>query len=441
MTGFARTEGEADGISWVWELKSVNGRSLDLRLRLPPGFDALEPPLRAALAPALPPRQRLGEPVGEPDCAADDSHQPRDAGPDRRPDARRWRRRSRRRRRGSTGCSGCAAIIETVEDEPEPIVEARRAAVLAGWAQALDAPGRGARRGRRAARRGAGRTARRAGRARRGGGGLAPRRSRRRSAPGSKRCSPSSPGSRRPSRRSASRRNWRCSSPAPMSARNSTGCAPISRRPAICWSSGERGRPAARFPVPGAEPRSQHAVLEIGRYRADPHRPGAEGCDRAVPRAGAEPRMSATDIRPRSRRRIPRLRSAAAVCCLCSPRPRGPARRRSRGACCERDPTLSLSVSVTTRPPRPGEIDGRDYRLHRRRRASTRWSAAGRAARARDRVRQLLRHAAPADRGGARRRPRHRHRHRLAGHAAAQPERCRERSRHGLRPAAEHRGA
>jgi len=31
MTGFARTEGEADGIAWVWELKSVNSRSLDLR--------------------------------------------------------------------------------------------------------------------------------------------------------------------------------------------------------------------------------------------------------------------------------------------------------------------------------------------------------------------------------------------------------------------------
>ncbi len=29
----------------------------------------------------------------------------------------------------------------------------------------------------------------------------------------------------------------------------------------------------------------------------------------------------------------------------------------------ERDPALSLSVSVTTRPPRPGEIDGRDYRF------------------------------------------------------------------------------
>ena len=36
MTGFARTEGEADGISWIWELRSVNGRSLELRLRRAP---------------------------------------------------------------------------------------------------------------------------------------------------------------------------------------------------------------------------------------------------------------------------------------------------------------------------------------------------------------------------------------------------------------------
>ena len=46
MTGFARTDGAAAGLSWAWELRSVNGRSLDVRLRLPPGFDALEPALR-----------------------------------------------------------------------------------------------------------------------------------------------------------------------------------------------------------------------------------------------------------------------------------------------------------------------------------------------------------------------------------------------------------
>ena len=53
MTGFARTEGSADGLAWVWELRSVNGRGLDLRLRLPPGFDALEPLLREAAGRAL----------------------------------------------------------------------------------------------------------------------------------------------------------------------------------------------------------------------------------------------------------------------------------------------------------------------------------------------------------------------------------------------------
>ena len=53
MTGFARAEGQEDGLGWVWELKSVNGRSLDMRFRLPPGFDALELPLRASLAQRL----------------------------------------------------------------------------------------------------------------------------------------------------------------------------------------------------------------------------------------------------------------------------------------------------------------------------------------------------------------------------------------------------
>ncbi len=53
MTGFARTEGRADGLIWAWELRSVNGRGLDLRLRLPPGWDALEPGLREAASQAL----------------------------------------------------------------------------------------------------------------------------------------------------------------------------------------------------------------------------------------------------------------------------------------------------------------------------------------------------------------------------------------------------
>lgn len=49
MTGFARESGAlADGTAFAWEVRSVNGRGLDLRLRLPNGLDALEPALREA---------------------------------------------------------------------------------------------------------------------------------------------------------------------------------------------------------------------------------------------------------------------------------------------------------------------------------------------------------------------------------------------------------
>lgn len=46
MTGFARVDGDAQGLGFAWELRSVNNRGLDLRLRLPPGFEGLEPRLR-----------------------------------------------------------------------------------------------------------------------------------------------------------------------------------------------------------------------------------------------------------------------------------------------------------------------------------------------------------------------------------------------------------
>ncbi len=49
MTGFARREGGDEQATWVWEVKSVNGRSLDLRCRMPPGYEALEGRARARL--------------------------------------------------------------------------------------------------------------------------------------------------------------------------------------------------------------------------------------------------------------------------------------------------------------------------------------------------------------------------------------------------------
>ena len=53
MTGFARADGHEDGVAWIWEVKSVNSKSLDLRFRLPPGFEALELPLRTGIAQRL----------------------------------------------------------------------------------------------------------------------------------------------------------------------------------------------------------------------------------------------------------------------------------------------------------------------------------------------------------------------------------------------------
>ena len=136
MTGFARAEGEADGISWVWELKSVNSRSLDLRLRLAPGFDALEPQLRAALARHVrrgnvaatlsvnrlaPPAIRINrEMLAHIVALLRELAGEIAAAPPR-----------------LDGLIGLRGVIETVEDEPESVVDARRGAVFDGWSQAL----------------------------------------------------------------------------------------------------------------------------------------------------------------------------------------------------------------------------------------------------------------------------------------------------------------
>lgn len=50
MTGFARTDGAADGFGWTWELRSVNGKGLDVRVRLNGGFERLEAKVRDAVS-------------------------------------------------------------------------------------------------------------------------------------------------------------------------------------------------------------------------------------------------------------------------------------------------------------------------------------------------------------------------------------------------------
>ena len=53
MTGFARSHGVCGTYAWAWEIKSVNAKGLDVRLRVPTGWDAVEAPVRARVAEAL----------------------------------------------------------------------------------------------------------------------------------------------------------------------------------------------------------------------------------------------------------------------------------------------------------------------------------------------------------------------------------------------------
>jgi uncharacterized protein (TIGR00255 family) len=137
MTGFARAEGEELGISWVWETKSVNGKSLDLRLRMPPGFDALEPQLRALLAQrfrrgnfsanlavtrTVPAAVRVNrETLAQLVALMNELAGEIEAAPPR-----------------IDGLLALRGVVETVEDEPDTVLEARRRAVLESWRKALD---------------------------------------------------------------------------------------------------------------------------------------------------------------------------------------------------------------------------------------------------------------------------------------------------------------
>jgi uncharacterized protein (TIGR00255 family) len=50
MTGFARVAAAAGGRAFAWEIRSVNGRGLDIRLRTPPGFDSIGEEARKRMA-------------------------------------------------------------------------------------------------------------------------------------------------------------------------------------------------------------------------------------------------------------------------------------------------------------------------------------------------------------------------------------------------------
>src|SRR5690606_4316729 len=101
------------------------------------------------------------------------------------------------------------------------------------------------------------------------------------------------------------------------------------------------GRPAPRFPDAGVQPRGQYAGFEIGRCPHHPGRGRPEGADRAAARASAEHRMSG--------------------CFFIVAAPSGAGKSSLVNALLAADPDLALSISYTSRPPRPGETDGQHY--------------------------------------------------------------------------------
>jgi uncharacterized protein (TIGR00255 family) len=137
MTGFARAEGGELGISWVWELKSVNGKSLDLRIRLAPGFDALEPGLRAVLAQRFR-RGNISAALAVTRTAPAALRVNRDALAQLVSLMSELAGEINAAPPRLDGLLALRGIVETVEDDGEAVIERRNSAVLGSWETALD---------------------------------------------------------------------------------------------------------------------------------------------------------------------------------------------------------------------------------------------------------------------------------------------------------------
>ena len=142
MTGFARASAEYSGLYWQWEIKSVNGKALDVRLRLPTGFEALETPVRATIAQAFKRGNlqvslsvsgavaretvRLNQDILDQLVAAGEALRDRIGGDPLRADT-------------LLSLKGVVEVTSPIEDEAE--VEQRHAAMMKSFATALSALG------------------------------------------------------------------------------------------------------------------------------------------------------------------------------------------------------------------------------------------------------------------------------------------------------------
>jgi uncharacterized protein (TIGR00255 family) len=139
MTGFARAGGAIGSSSWTWEVRSVNGRGLDIRARLTPGFESLEPRIREAAGKRVArgsltinlnakrnegnSQIRVNEAALEQVLSALEGLRARLGGEPTRPEA-------------LLGIKGVLELVEPEEEESE--AQARMEAMLAGLAEALD---------------------------------------------------------------------------------------------------------------------------------------------------------------------------------------------------------------------------------------------------------------------------------------------------------------
>ncbi len=296
MTGFAeRRERPRDAqLRWRWEAKSVNGRALDVRLRMPPGFEGLEPSARTLAAE----RFKRGSMQAVLTVEAEEGRRGFRVDPAALADAVRIAKRVAQ----ETGLpparvDGLLALKGVVVQDEQTLDDdarmARDAALLESLADAFDALAKA-----RAAEGAKLNTVLRSqideiasctGEARK----LAADQPGNCGAPAGAAGGAVAPGKNLPEDRIAQE--------VAMLASRADLREELDRLAAHCQEArallGRRARgPQARFPGAGIQPRSQYAVRQGVRYRADAHRAGVEGGDRSVPRAGAERRMSAAQI-------------------------------------------------------------------------------------------------------------------------------------------------
>lgn len=140
MTGFARVDGADEAATWFWEIRTVNGRGLDVRLRLPPGAERIEVAARELVAKRLT-RGNVNLQLIQKRTVSGSAIVVNDVALGQILEVAT----SLRDRIGAPpptveGLLGLRGVLETVEvEEAEDVVEARNAAQLMDLAKALDA--------------------------------------------------------------------------------------------------------------------------------------------------------------------------------------------------------------------------------------------------------------------------------------------------------------